>query len=288
MSWQRLGELEPARLASARVQAHWAAQVLSAAGETFLSHAPDTSHTAMSWDAEQAALVGGEIAGADPCRLALRPADLTLRLLARDGAVASQLALAGRTLADAFAWASAAVKAHTRGARDAALVHPGYDLPPHALASGGRFERDAGLLDLARWYADAALALTRFASATPGAGPVLCWPHHFDIASLVVLERDPDGEPLRTVGVGLSPGDDFVSMPYWYVNHGPETQRRDLPPLAGGDWFTDGWIGAVLRGGELVAAGDARAQQTRLEAFLASAFAASRALALEAPLEPQP
>jgi hypothetical protein len=288
MGWQRLGEVAASRLGGARVQAHWAAQVLSAAGETFLAHVPDTSHTAMTWDPARAALVAGEIAGADPCRVALRVADLSLLLLGRDGGIAAEFGLAGRTLADAYAWTSASVKAHTRGAHGAALVHPGYELPPHALASGGRFERDAGLPELARWYADAALALTRFASGTSGAGPVLCWPHHFDIASLVVLERDSDGEPLRTVGVGFSPGDDFVAMPYWYVNHGPETPRRDLPPLASGGWFTDGWIGAVLRGGELVAAGDARAQQSRLEAFVASAFAASRALALEAPLEPQP
>ena len=282
MEWLRLGEVAPARLAGARLQAHWAAQVISAAGETFLAHVPDTSHTAMTWDAAGAALVGREIPGTAPCRIALRVADLRLRLVARDGAAASELALPGRTLAEAYAWASAAVKAHTRGALDAALVHPGYELDPHPLASGGRFERDAGLPELSRWYADAGLALARFAGATRGAGEVLCWPHHFDIASLVVLERGRDGDALRTLGVGLSPGDGSVAEPYWYVNHGPETQRKELPPLAAGEWFRDGWIGAVLRGSELVAAGDARAQEARLQAYLGSALAASRALALEA------
>lgn len=285
MDWQRLGGVAPDRLCGARIQAHWAAQVLSAAGETFLAHVPDTSHTAMSWHADLAALALREIPGPAPCRLALRVSDLTLLLLVPGGAAVSELALAKRTLRDAYGWASAAVKAHTRGARDAALTHPGYELDPHPLAARGRFERDAGLPELALWYANAALALARFERETPGAGEVLCWPHHFDIASLVVLETDGDGDALRTVGVGLSPGDDSIAEPYWYVNHGPATERTELPPLSAGAWFTDGWIGAVLRGGALCAAGDARAQEARLEAFLASAVAASRALALEAPLE---
>src|SRR5215510_13822465 len=41
MDWQKLGGVAPANLIAAREQAHWAAQVLSAAGETFLAHEPD-------------------------------------------------------------------------------------------------------------------------------------------------------------------------------------------------------------------------------------------------------
>lgn len=282
MAWQRLGELAPAQLSSARVQAHWAAQVLAASGETWLEHTPDTSHTAMTWDVAHAALVGRELPGAAPCRIALRVADLTLLLLARDGSALAQQALPGRTLRDAYGWTAAAVKAHTRGALDHALVHPGYELDPHPLAQNGRFERDAGLPELARWYANAASALGRFERETPDAGELLCWPHHFDIASLVVLEMDRGGDAVRTVGVGLSPGDGFIAEPYWYVNHDPETTRRELPPLAEGEWFREGWTGAVLRGSALVAAGDASAQEGRLRAYLASAVPASRALALEA------
>ena len=211
--------------------------------------------------------------------------DLTLLLLAADGGAAAELALAGHTLKDAYVWTAAAVKTHTRGAHAHALVHPGYELAPHALADGGRFERDAGLSELARWYANAAAELARWQRETPTAGEVLCWPHHFDIASLWAIESDAEGELLRSVGVGLSPGDDFVAEPYWYVNHGPETERSELPPLAAGEWFRDGWTGAVLRGRELVAAGDADAQRARLRAYLASAIPASRALALEALLE---
>ena len=285
MDWQKLGDFAHSNLIAAREQAHWAAQVLSAAGETFLPHAPDTSHTAMTWDPRSAALVGREIPGAAPCRIALRIEDLTLRVLDRRGRSATQLALPGHSLAEAYRWTSSAVKDHTRGVLDRKLRHPGYDLDPHALAEGGRFRLAEELPALARWFANAAGALARFQRGTTGAGEVLCWPHHFDIASLVVLEADADGDAVRSVGVGLSPGDGSIAEPYWYVNHDPETERAELPALPAGGWLRDDWTGAVLRGGELVSAGDARAQQARLRAYLAAAFAASRELAFEGELD---
>jgi hypothetical protein len=282
MAWQRLGAIAPEALVAARQQAHFAAQVISAAGETFLPHLPDTSHTAMAWDPLHAALAGRELPGAG-CRVALRVGDLGLLLLTGDGAIAAHTPLAGLTLPEAYRWTSDAVKSRTRGALARELVHPGYELDPHPIAGGARFALDPGLPELARWFANADLELQGITRGTPGAGEVLCWPHHFDIAALVVLERDAAGDPLRTLGAGLSPGDEFASEPYWYVNHGPETQHADLPPLAGGgEWLREGTTFAVLRGSRVAAAGGAAEQHARSRTFLASAIAASRKLALEA------
>lgn len=283
MGWQRLGGVAPSRLRSARLEAHWAAQVIAAAGETFVPHVPDTSHTAMRWEAGR--LVGATLPGAVPCRVALAVADLKLLILGGRKAPAAELALVGSTLEEAYHFAAQAVRTHTGAARVPALAHPGYELPVHPVAKGGRFAGDPGLPELARWYANAAAVLERFQRETPGAGALFCWPHHFDLATLVALETDARGEPLRTLGVGLSPGDAFIDEPYWYVNHAPETSRRELPALACGEWFRVGWVGAVLRGSALVSAGAAAAQQARLDAYLASAVAASRQLALEGSLD---
>jgi hypothetical protein len=278
--WQVLGKVSPAHLRPAREQAHWALQVLSAAGETFAEHVPDTSHTASQWDAALSAFVGQRLGGA---RIGLRAADLTLLVLRDDERPAATLPLAGRTLAEAYAWAGRALSADGRS--ELGLVHPGYELPSHPIADGGRFEAAAGLDELARWYANADAVLRRFERETPGAGSVLCWPHHFDIASLVAVETDNEGAALRTVGVGFSPGDEFVPQPYWYVNHGPETARSELPPLAAGEWVSEDWIGAILRGEALIAVGDAAAQHALLERFLGSAVRESRELVLEARLD---
>jgi hypothetical protein len=252
-------------------------------GETFCAHEADTSHTSMAWDAALAGLVGRALPAA-ACRVGLRLRDLSLCLLTPDGAPPAELALAGRTLPEAYRWTSEAIRSTTRGALERSLVHPGFELPEHPLAHGGRFATDPGLAELARWYANADALLRRLAEQTPGAGPVRCWPHHFDIASLIEMEPARDGRTACSVGAGLSPGDASIGEPYLYVNHFPVTSRRELPPLATGEWFRKGWLGAVLRASRIVAAGDAAAQEGVSRAFLASAVETSRALAREAPV----
>ena len=285
MGWDPLGQVAPRALRGAREQAHWAAQVIAAAGETFCAHEADTSHTSMRWDGGLAALVGRALPGGADLRIALRVPDHSLCLLGADDAPAAELALAGRSLAEAYDWASQAIGTATRSAQGRALVHPDFQLPEHALAQGVRFARDPGLPELARWFGNADAELRRLAGQTRGAGPVLCWPHHFDIATLIEIEPGREGHAARTVGVGLSPGDDSIAEPYWYVSHWPATSRVALPPLPAGAWIREEWIGALLRGSQLVAAGDGAAQQGLLRAFLASAVPSSRALALEGALD---
>lgn len=244
-------------------------QVIAAAGDTFVPHRPDTGHTALVWLESHRALAGTELAGRWPCRLAVRAADLTLLLLDRQGAPHAELALEDRTPAEANAWAERTIRTHTHGEHARALVHPGFQIP-------GKVDRFAAprpaLAELGRWYANADGELGVLAMHTPGAGPVLCWPHHLDIATLVELEAS------STIGVGLSPGDAGIDEPYVYVNHTPARTGQPLPALEVGAWNTRGWLGVLLRGSEIVAAGDARAQQALWRRFVASAIAASRKL----------
>ena len=282
MGWELLGRISPRELRGAREQAHWAVQVIAASGESCLAHAADTSHTAMTWEAELGSFVGHLLPGEPACRVAVRVADLTLCVLGPGSEAYARIELANRTLDEAYRWTAQSVREATRRAQPVTLVHPGFELPAHPLAQGGRFERAAGLGELALWYANAAAALRRLVRETRGAGPVLCWPHHFDIATLITMARAADGGASCTVGAGLSPGDATCDEPYVYVNHWPATARRALPPLAAGEWVTEGWVGAALRGSEIVAAGDASDQEGLLRAFLASAIDESRALALAA------
>jgi len=284
MKWSALGAVAPAELVGARDQAHRAIQVIAAVGETHLPHVADTSHTALVWSDAHRALLGRATPG-EGLRVGLRLDDLSLLVVDGGGMVRDERTLAGETLAGAYAWTGQALLRHSGGRLARGLVHPGYPLPPHPLERGARFEVDgAALEELACWYANADRALQELAPRTAGAGEVLLWPHHFDIATLAILATDADGDAAQTLGVGLSPGDDSFAVPYWYVNHWPtrEGVRPEEPgalgELAAGEWHTEDWLGAVLRADELVGAGDGAAQAAHLEAFLGSAVPANLAL----------
>jgi hypothetical protein len=198
-----------------RLQLHWAAQAVAGVGRTILPKQADDSHSSLVWN--DGALVAGD------GRSRLRMRDLTL--LYGD----EPFALTGRTLDEAFRFFE-----ERTGER---LERWGEAAPPdHAVAHGAAFAADADDLErFADLYAQADRELRRIHS------PVRCWPHHFDIATLI-----EHGEG-RTTGAGLVPGDAQFAEPYWYVTPWPYPHDRDaFAPLRAGFWNTDGWFGAVL------------------------------------------
>ena len=155
-----------------------------------------------------------------------------------------------------------------------------YDIPDHAVAHGAAFTREPAeaFAELAGWMANGFAALGGLAGRV-GASDVRLWPHHFDVGLLSILESDAAGNATRTIGAGLSPGDESYPEPYWYVSPWPYPENAksaaDLPALSAGHWQTAGFTAAVLLGSELVA-GDTATQAERADAFLDDAIAASR------------
>lgn len=272
-----LGFPSPTALTDARVELHWAAQVVGAVGRALIPPAPDDSHTSLAWSAAGRLLVGGMTPRRS--RLGLRPTDLTLVVVDGAGAPEGELPLAGRTFDQALAWAAEALGGAAPG-------RPPYDMPEHAVGHGGAFrgdDRDA-LAELGRWYASADALLRDFVSSHPHArdhaSPVRCWPHHFDIATLVSLPGGPRGEA-RTIGLGLSPGDGSYAEPYFYVTPWPAPDSATLPALpAGAAWHRAGWFGAVLTGTATFHDVDAKppARAQRIRDFLDAGWRASATL----------
>jgi len=270
--WHSLGATPPTALAAARVQLHHAAQVADAAAISLLRAEPDDSHTSFEWHAAVGALVAREIPAPRPFRVALRVAALELVALGVDDAPLSSFPLDGHALPDALAWLQALVT-RERGEGTPVTMRRHFEIPgappdaahPWSLGDGAAFR------ELAAWYGNADAVLRTLG------GPVRCWPHHFDIATLLETPRTTD-DVRRTIGVGLSPGDDSCGEPYWYVSPYPYPRADALPALGAGRWHREGWFGAVLTGTETVAAGDADAQARLVNDFVTEAVSATRVL----------
>lgn len=271
MSWKKLGSCDPDSLTNVRLQCHHAVQLLTRAARGYILEAVDDSHSNLGWEAERGALVGRpveSVAGRFQVGLQLAP----LQLLIFSGAAepVADFPLPGKTLFEAESWLAAQLAA--KGLMPERFDKPlHFEIPVHSVAGGTPFaeDDDGTLAELSRYFGNAAELIAELAGPEPTAGEVRCWPHHFDVATLIRLEES------QTIGVGLSPGDGSYPQPYFYVSPWPPPESAKLPPLKGpGAWHTEGWTGAVLTGKQIVAL-DSQAETVR--EFLADVIEKLRA-----------
>jgi len=247
----------------ARLEAHYAAQLLAAAGETLL---PADSHFHFSsavFDPETQALVGAILPSGAHLRLEIPT--LTLEVHGADGSTAAH-SLIGGTMAAGAAWLEEQL--------GATLQFPSWELPAGEVRDFGTFRADpAGHAQIAGWYDAAHRTFEAFQPPEGERSDTRVWPHHFDIAVLVTLQDDPnDPEASRTTGMGMTPGDGGIAEPYLYVTPWPYPATWTTPALPAGRWNTEGWYGAVLAGEEVV-------DQATVDAFIGAAYAHCAAVA---------
>src|SRR5262249_31364417 len=186
--------------------------------------------------------------------------------------------LNGRTDADVRGWLGRRVIA--RGLDAQALDAPSpYEIPAFAVSDGARYATDSlreALAVLSDWYANANLVLGDGQQALVARGlnapPVRCWPHHFDLDTLVYFgSKNPDD--VRTMGAGFSPGDEYYDEPYFYVSVYPAPDVPMLPRLpAIGHWHAQDFTAAVAPAHRIVAAPD---QKMEVESHLMEAVMAA-------------
>ena len=266
--WRPIRTFDRTRFAAARLQAHHATQWLARMARAYVPARSDDGHTSLGWDAAFGGLTSLPLP--DGAQLGLRLVDLTLALFTSDASAPHDtFPLAGRCDPDACAWLMG--HAGMRNLDPAALDAP----LPYMLAEkpdGDAYAMDAEALgELTRWFsnANAILGMAREQVVARGlaAPPVRCWPHHFDLDTLVTVALG------RTTGIGFEPGDDYYDEPYFYVSVYPAPEAASLPTLPTvGHWHTAHFIAAVATATQICAAKD---QGGAVEGFLRAAVDAT-------------
>lgn len=273
-NWLPLRGVDRRRLSDARLQAHHALQWLARAARAYVPPQPDDGHTNLGWDGALGGFATHPFQNGD--RLNLTMADLTLAL--HDGAAGAPVqtfALDGRTDVQARHWLAGQLRA--RGLDTDALDAPSpYAIPAHAVAQGAPYGA-AGVADalaeLAAWFGNAGISLGAIQQQVTErkltASPLRCWPHHFDLATLITVPaRHTDAA--GSVGAGLSPGDEYYDEPYFYISVYPEPDPQMLPTLPMfGHWHERDFIAAVATADKIVAAAS---QQGETDHFLQAAI----------------
>jgi hypothetical protein len=264
-SWIELGAVQPRRLVSARLELHRASQIVADVGRTFGPFKSDDSHTSMRFLPSRHALAGGFTRAETAVRALLQPSPLSISVHTKYWTVGILL-LSGVSAGEAWGWMESAVGKPLSRFRFELPDGPGGGSQPFRGEPLSHFE------ELTAWYGNAEAMLSETRKALTRASSVRCWPHHFDIAFLLPIYRGR-GKTKGSIGVGLSPGDEYYGEPYWYVTPWPHADRPALPLLAGGGrWHRRGWTGAVLTGSRVVDAGGAREQARVSRTFLKSAI----------------
>jgi hypothetical protein len=273
--WKPLRTIERHRLTRARLAAHFAVQWLARAARAFIEPKANDSHTNLGWNRALGGLTTHPLA--DGSQLALRIADLTLLLLGPD---AGELPLKYRSDADIRTWLGARLNAKRLDAFGLDKPLP-YNMPASPIASGGRYQIDElepALAELSGWYDNASLALDDVRQQLVARGlpapPVRCWPHHFDLDTLVNF----DSEKTRTMGIGFSPGDEYYDEPYFYVSIYPPPPVTTLPALPFGHWHSHDFTAAVVTRCRVLDESD---EGTAVGSFLTSATDIIRALSVQ-------
>jgi hypothetical protein len=273
-AWQPIRPEESTHLSDTRLQLHNAAQFGTAAGISFLEHRPDDSHTNLEWIPSLAGLVSRVIPAGKAFRIGVRPADLTLLIVSEKDQPIARYRLHGRTIVEATQWIREQIAPlGVDPARYTLKRH--YEIPAHPVAMGDSFDASerGQFEELSKWFSNGASILGSLARSIHDASEVRCWPHDFDIATLIPVAHE------RTIGVGLEPGDSYYDEPYFYVNMHPypsPAQVRSRPLWGRGIWHTREWTGAVLTGSRLEGAS---LQEWQVREFIDSAVSACRALA---------
>jgi hypothetical protein len=276
--WKPLRTIERHQLTQARLAAHYAVQWLARAARAYIEPKADDSHTNLGWDPALGGVATHPLP--DGSRLALRIADLTLLLI---GPPANELSLNNRSDVDIRAWLGPRLS--IKGLDALALDQPlPYDMPASAIGSGGRYlldDLESALGELSGWYDNASRALDdvrqQLVARRLRAPPVRCWPHHFDLDTLIYFgTRNADN--IRTMGVGFSPGDEYYDEPYFYVSIYPAPLLTTLPALPVGHWHSHDFTAAVVTASRILEESD---QGTAVGSFLRSATDIISALSMQ-------
>ncbi len=236
------------KIKEAREELHKLVQFVGMVPRSLLKHDPSDSNASLIWDDKYKALMSQEVEGVTVGlsihnqRLLVVKHENSLEIPAIDKSTDDVLDELKNTLTNL-------------GLEGSELkTELPYELPESVTKLGQPFKEvdKEALQSLEDLYGVTYKVLNRVFSSNDSASEIRCWPHHFDLATLVTVEKHEDPEEAKSIGFGFSPGDGGYEEPYFYLTPWPYPEVKKLYELdAPAIWNTEGWVGAVLKANEL-------------------------------------
>lgn len=269
-NWKTLQYPATEELEEARHQFHQAIQNVSSIGRSFLPTDQSDKNANLEWDSKLQRLAGRWIEGEEMFRSSFSLSDFSVLLVDELFNTISSISLKGKKQREVMIWLEEQIDELGLKSNDISLKLP-YTIPEYPTAKGEAFGEVYPLAghELEAWFHNADLVLKKLTVEIEGASKVRCWPHHFDIASLITLVDTGDAETSKSINIGMSPGDENYNEPYFYVSPWPYP-LTELPDISdtGGFWHEENWIGAILRASDMSHLKTAKDQHDTVVNFL--------------------
>ncbi len=246
----RVFSTAPGQLEAARELSHAAVQWPSRAARANLASVADDSHSNLGWDEASYSLLTHPLDPRQRFQLGFSFKSFAM-VWCEDGAVKDSLALVQSSEQEAQDWCDTMLA--TAGLQRTGGANMPYLLEPVDYRDFEGASSPAELEALGAWYSVAQSTLDAlvhtFSGTVVSVAPVRCWPHHYDLATLFALEAG-DPQAARSIGVGLSPGDDNYPEPYFYCTPWPIPAAFPAPPPPM-HWHTEGFTSLVCQASRL-------------------------------------
>jgi len=257
MKWDMLREPITKNFVEARIIAHHAFQIVSLVQRHLLEEQKDDSHTSLSWNEKNGLFLTKNL---DNTQLGLKISTLSIVIVNDKNEITESFCLENKTRNEAFSWIQQRINCDLV---DMKLEQP-FEIPAHKVGKGEKFEHFKEYEELEKYFSNAHYKIKEFTKNIPEASSLLCWPHHFDYASLIVLNSSE--KSYKSIGIGLSPGDDNIKSPYFYVSPYPAFKTLSIQ---NGSWYDKNFFGAVLTAEDLLKSED---QKKLVENYLKESY----------------
>lgn len=274
--WKRIENFDADTLSDNRKQLHQAIQNVSAVGRVFLPFSETDEGAQLFWIPELERIAGKWVQGEIKFRSSINPDTFTVHLVDASLTSLSSLNLPGKKQGAVMVWLEEQLILLGLDTSEISLDLP-YKLPEYPQAKGKPFSPDiAAEKFLTALFHNAWLAISQTINAVGDFAAPVIKPNHLYMEALQTVKDTGDAETSACVRLGMSPGDDIMDEPYFYVNVLPYPSIEEFQPLPNGSWYEDEWVGAIYKVSDIAKEESPSTQHRNLLTFFKEAYQALR------------
>lgn len=254
LEWHTFKPLDTQKLSDVKQQFHLALQNVAAVGRKFLKHSDNDENATLTWIPGLSRLAGKWIEGSVRFRSSISFEDFAIYLVDERVNTISSFSVVGKTHRQIMIWLEEQIGKLQLTASDLTLNLP-YKIQDSPQLNGEKFQAHDPdvVMELMKYYHNTFKVLRAFKKSRNINSEVYVWPHHFDEALTVLIKDTGDPETNSTITLGMSPGDESIAEPYFYVSTWPHVLTSQFPMLKNGAiWVEEEWTGSVFLSSEII------------------------------------